>query len=79
MALFGRKKYTLVNIKKKDIPSGLWMKCPECGSPAYRKELSNNYNVCGKCEYHFSLTAKERIDLLVDEGTFEEMDANMLS
>jgi len=79
MALFGRKKYTLVKVKKKDIPAGLWSKCPECDAPAYKKELINNFNVCLKCDYHLLLTAQQRIDCLIDEGTFQEHDANLIS
>jgi acetyl-CoA carboxylase carboxyl transferase subunit beta len=79
MALFGRKQYTLVSIKKKEIPAGLWTKCPECANPIYRKELANNGNVCPKCGCHLSMNAKERIDLLIDDGTFVEMDANLIS
>lgn len=79
MALFGRKKYTLLNIKKKDIPAGLWTKCPDCASPTYKKELENNLNVCPKCGHHFGLTARERLRLLIDEGTFQEKDAGLTS
>lgn len=79
MALFGRKKYTLVNVKKKDIPAGLWTKCPECASPTYKKEVQNNLSVCPKCGYHLSLMASERIKLLIDKGTFEEHDADLIS
>jgi len=79
MALFGRSKYTLVKVKKKDIPEGIWSKCPECESPTYIKELKNNANVCPHCGYHFLLTAQERIELLIDPGTFEEMDAKVSS
>jgi len=79
MALFGRKKYTLLNVKKKDIPAGLWTKCPECQTPAYKKELINNLNVCSKCEFHFSLNARERIDFLLDHGTFQETDPDLTS
>ena len=79
MALFGKPKYTLVKVKKKDIPEGIWSKCPDCESPNYTKELKNNANVCPHCGYHFSLTAQERIELLMDAETFEEMDAKMTS
>ena len=79
MPLFNRKKYTLVTIKRKDIPAGLWTKCPECSSPAYKKELENIFNVCAKCGYHFSLNAQERINFLIDAGTFQEMDIDMVS
>jgi acetyl-CoA carboxylase carboxyl transferase subunit beta len=79
MALFSRKKYTLVNVKKKDIPAGLWTKCPECTAPAYKKELANHLNVCPKCGFHFPLTAQERIDILIDKGTFREKDAELVA
>jgi acetyl-CoA carboxylase carboxyl transferase subunit beta len=79
MALFGRKEYTLVNVKKKEIPAGLWTKCPECSAALYKKELASNLNVCPKCGYHHSLTAQERVDLLIDKGTFKETNANLVS
>ncbi|HQP10297.1 MAG TPA: acetyl-CoA carboxylase, carboxyltransferase subunit beta [Candidatus Omnitrophota bacterium] len=79
MSLFGRKKYTLVKVKKKDIPAGLWSKCPECEAPTYKKELLDNFNVCPKCNFHLPLIAHRRIDLLIDEGTFREMDAGLIS
>lgn len=79
MPLFGRKKYTLVKVKKKDIPAGLWSKCPECEAPTYRKELLDSLNVCPKCEFHLSLVAQRRIDLFIDEGTFKERDVNLVS
>jgi len=79
MALFGRKKYTLVKVKKKDIPVGLWSKCPECETPTYRKELLDNLNVCPKCDFHLPLVAQRRIDLFIDEGTFKERDAGLVS
>ncbi len=79
MGLFGRQKYTLISIKKKDIPPGLWTKCPECQTPSYTKELENNHNVCLKCGFHFTLTAKQRIELLMDPNTFQERDADLSS
>ncbi len=77
MALFGKEKYTLVNVRKKTIPDGLWVKCPDCQSPHYKKTLKDNLNVCPKCEFHLKLTAHERIDLVLDQGSFEEHDANL--
>ena len=79
MALFGRKKYTLVKVKKKDIPAGLWSKCPECEAPTYKKELLNNFNVCPKCGFHLSLIAQRRINLFIDKDTFKERDAGLMS
>ena len=79
MPIFGKNKYTLVKVKKKDIPDGLWSKCPGCETPVYNKVLCDNLNVCPKCDYHFSLTALERIKLLIDKGTFAERDADLIS
>ncbi|MCA9409025.1 MAG: acetyl-CoA carboxylase carboxyltransferase subunit beta [Candidatus Omnitrophica bacterium] len=79
MALFGRKKYTLVNVKKKEIPAGLWVKCEECGALTYKKELLNHFNVCPKCDFHYTLTPNERIELLIDSGTFQEINNHLTS
>jgi acetyl-CoA carboxylase carboxyl transferase subunit beta len=61
------------------MPEGLWQKCPECGEVIHNLELSQNLKVCPKCDYHFTFAARERIDNLIDEGTFEEFDQNLLS
>ena len=79
MALFGKSKYTLVSVRKRNIPEGIWSKCPDCTSPTYVKGLKSNHNVCPHCGYHFPLTAPERVELLMDEGTFEEHDDNLTS
>ncbi len=79
MSLFGRQKYTLVKVKKKNIPEGIWSKCPECEAPIYVKNLKDNFSVCLNCKYHFTLTARERIVLLIDEGSFEELDTQLRS
>ncbi|MCM8790671.1 MAG: acetyl-CoA carboxylase, carboxyltransferase subunit beta [Candidatus Omnitrophica bacterium] len=81
MPLFPRKpKYTIVKVaKKRDIPGGLWTKCEECGELIYNKKLEENLRVCHKCGFHFTLGAHERIKLLIDDGTFKEMDEGMES
>jgi acetyl-CoA carboxylase carboxyl transferase subunit beta len=79
MALFGKPKYTIVRLKKKEIPDGLWTKCEECSEVLYNKVLDENFKVCPKCDYHFILGAPERIKMLVDEGTFVEHDPDMVS
>jgi acetyl-CoA carboxylase carboxyl transferase subunit beta len=53
---------------------GLWQKCPNCGETLYTREVEHNLNVCPKCDYHFRLGARERIALLLDEGSFTEWD-----
>ena len=79
MAIFSRPKYTMVKVKKRDIPEGLWTKCEECGEIIYNKVLEENLKTCPKCQYHFTLTAHERIQQLVDSGTFQEFDSNLRS
>ncbi|MCX5710593.1 MAG: acetyl-CoA carboxylase, carboxyltransferase subunit beta [Candidatus Omnitrophica bacterium] len=79
MALFGKPKYTIVRLKKKDIPEGLWSKCEECSETLYNKTLEENLKVCPKCNYHFVLNAHERLDLLIDAGSFTEFDKDMES
>ena len=79
MALFGKPKYTVVTVKKREIPEGLWTKCEECGEIIYNKTLDENLKVCTKCQYHFSLTAPERIQVMIDSGTFQEFDGGLRS
>jgi acetyl-CoA carboxylase carboxyl transferase subunit beta len=79
MALFGKPKYTIVRIKKKEIPDGLWTKCEECGEVLYNKTLEENLKICPKCGYHFILTATERLGQLIDAGSFQEYDKDMVS
>lgn len=79
MSLFGKPKYSTVRVKKKDIPTGLWTKCPQSGEIIYNKELEQNWMVVPKSSYHFPLRARQRIALLVDDGTFTEADAELVS
>jgi acetyl-CoA carboxylase carboxyl transferase subunit beta len=65
--------------KKRDIPEGLWTKCPKCGTMVFDKELDENLKVCPKCSHHFPIGSRERIHSLVETCTFEEMDAKMTS
>ncbi|HEY1788204.1 MAG TPA: acetyl-CoA carboxylase, carboxyltransferase subunit beta [Verrucomicrobiae bacterium] len=65
--------------KKRDIPEGLWTKCPKCSTMIFDKELDEKLKVCPKCMHHFPISARERIHSLVETCTFEEMDADMSS
>jgi acetyl-CoA carboxylase carboxyl transferase subunit beta len=65
--------------KKRDIPEGLWVKCPGCEEMIFDKELGENLQVCMKCAHHFPIASRERIHSLVETCTFEEMDAEMVS
>lgn len=79
MSLFSKPKYSTVVVKKKDIPKGLWTKCPISGEIVFNKELEANQMVVPKSGYHFPIGARERIAGLVDEGSFEEMDIGVKS
>jgi acetyl-CoA carboxylase carboxyl transferase subunit beta len=65
--------------KKKDMPGGLWLKCENCGSMIFRKELEERGRVCPSCEFHFTLPGKERIAMVLDEGSWNEMFAEITS
>ncbi len=60
--------------KKVKIPEGLWVKCDNCKEIIYRKEVDKNFKVCPKCDYHFRISASERLPYLVDDGSFLEVE-----
>lgn len=64
---------------KLDIPGGLWVKCVSCNSVLYNKDLEDNLKVCPSCNYHFRLSASERISVTFDENSFKEFDAGLTS
>jgi acetyl-CoA carboxylase carboxyl transferase subunit beta len=78
-AFIKKPKLGSAKTKKKEIPEGLWTKCPKCATMIYDKELDDNLKVCHQCNFHFQIGARERIHTLVETCSFEEMDANMLS
>lgn len=65
--------------RRKELPSHLWTQCPDCGEMLFNKQLVRNQMVCPKCEHHFKLGAKERIEMLADKGSFQEQDAQLSS
>ena len=65
--------------KKTDIPKGLLFKCPRCRNVTFMEEFQANGKVCPHCNYHSRLTAKERLDITIDKGSFEEFDKDMVS
>jgi len=77
MKLFSRRPPALGRKGKRDIPTGLWTKCESCAQLIYHKALEENLRVCPKCDFHFPLTARQRLALTVDEGTFDEWDADL--
>lgn len=81
MAWFKKTKTPLAQSegKKVRVPEGLWTKCQNCRETLYSKDLEKNLNVCPKCSHHFRIPAGKRIELLLDEGSFIELDANIVA
>jgi acetyl-CoA carboxylase carboxyl transferase subunit beta len=65
--------------KEKRVPEGLWMRCPGCENMIYRKQVEESFGLCPDCQYHFRLTARRRIEMLADTGSFEEHSSDMRS
>ena len=78
MKLFSRHQPSVARRGKRDIPAGLWTKCESCAQLIYIKALEENLRVCSKCDFHFPLTAQQRIALTLDEGTFTEWDTDLM-
>jgi acetyl-CoA carboxylase carboxyl transferase subunit beta len=79
MPIFQKPSLKSGTQKKREMPEGLWQKCPDCGEVIHNLELSKNLKVCPKCDHHFTLSAAERIHDLLDPDSFEEFDANLIS
>jgi acetyl-CoA carboxylase carboxyl transferase subunit beta len=62
---------------KRGVPAGLWQRCPACEQTIFRKEAEKRMGVCPECDYHWYVPARERIRQVLDEGTFEEWDAEL--
>ncbi|MDR1255888.1 MAG: acetyl-CoA carboxylase, carboxyltransferase subunit beta [Puniceicoccales bacterium] len=77
MALFSKPEYSTISVKKRDMPKGLWTKCPMSGELVYNRDLEKNNMVVPKSGYHFPLGAHRRINLLCDRGSFHEMWAGL--
>ncbi len=79
MPLFGKKQYATVKVRKRDMPDGLWLKCPSCQEIIYKKELAEALGVCPHCQYHFQISRAERMAHLLEPQSFEEWDAELVS
>src|SRR2546422_6925242 len=76
---FRKPKLGTSKSRKREIPEGIWTKCPRCSVMLYDKELDENLKVCHHCSYHFPISARERINSLVETCSLQEMDADMVS
>ncbi len=65
--------------RRRELPDGLWSKCEECGEILYHKELERNLWTCGKCQFHFRISARTYIKILLDEGSFQERFSEVVS
>ena len=63
--------------RRLQMPEGLWVKCENCREIVYKKEVARNANVCPKCNYHFRISARERLEALLDAGLYEEFDTGI--
>jgi len=80
MAWFRRSKVSIQKeAQKKDIPDGMWNKCDRCGEIIHKKQLEEQSSTCAKCGHHFRIGAGAYIALLLDPGSFREMDRKMRS
>lgn len=79
MSLFGKKNYSTVKVRKKDMPDGLWLKCPSCNEMLYKQELESALSVCRKCQHHFQMSRQARLDMLLEKDSFTEWDGGMES
>jgi len=79
MAIFKKPALKTQSRKKREIPQGLWQKCPGCSEVVHEIELTQNQRVCPRCDYHFAQSAKERIANLCDPESFTEMDSDLVS
>lgn len=81
MAWFKKKNAPIdgAATKKKGIPAGVWVKCEGCSTALFSQDLEANLKVCPKCHYHFRLTAGERVAMLADENSFEEIAGDLVS
>ena len=68
---------SMIKRPKRGVPEGLWVRCPGCQQTIFRKEAEKRLGVCPECDYHWYVPAMERIRQVLDEGTFEEWDAEL--
>ena len=64
--------------RKRGVPEGLWVRCSGCQATVFRKEAERRMNVCPECDHHWTVSAQQRIQQVLDEGTFEEWDAGLV-
>ncbi len=79
MAWFLRTKDNITEKTQREMPDGLWTKCPTCSDIIYKRQLEENLFSCPKCNFHFRIGSEEFIDIIFDQGTFTETNNNLIS
>jgi acetyl-CoA carboxylase carboxyl transferase subunit beta len=79
LAWFRKEKKPLKAEDRRDLPPDVFEKCDGCGEILYRQKLAENLQVCPHCDHHFRLTAPEYVKMLLDEGSFQEIDPDLES
>jgi len=80
MPWFKRSKENISpETQKKELPDGLWEKCPNCSEIIHKKQLEINFWTCLKCGYHFRIGSQEYVNIILDDGSFKELDKKMRS
>lgn len=80
MSWFKRSKKNFSDdTQKMDLPDGMWMKCPACDEIIHKKQLESNLWTCVKCSHHFRIGSEEYIKVILDAGSFKEMNKKMRS
>ena len=69
----------LAQVPKKGVPEGLWMKCPSCEETLFKKAVESNLWVCPKCQHHLRISARVRVEQLLDPGTYEPFDDGLVA
>ncbi len=67
------------DVKQPYVPDSMWEKCPECGTLLLTTDVEENCQVCSKCNYHFRINARKRVNMIADRDSFAEMDAELVS
>ena len=79
MSWFKKKPIFNIMSRKREAPDGLWTKCDGCGEILYARELQRNLHVCDKCGHHFRIGCRDYLDVLIDENSFGELFAEVVS
>ncbi len=79
MTFFGKKKTVVKRARKRDMPDGLWLKCPACNEMIFGEEQERALRMCPLCQHHFPMSRRERLAMLADPGSFVEWDKDLYS